>query len=206
MSDQGDSTTVQRKILYLDLDGVLAQFVPAVCDVHGIDLSSLAPKWGAGNWNMEEVMGVSAEEFWRPINEKGYQFWYDIEPYPWAADILGAASELEREGRVDVFYLTTPSQDSQCAAAKIDWVVDKLHDGDRRFGRKVIIAPQKWPMAKKNAFLVDDGDHNIEAFQSSGGNTIIFPQRWNAASSLGPIPGCNEHPSLGMILEDIRGI
>ena len=34
--------------------------------------------------------------------------------------------------------------------------------------------------ARPDALLIDDGDHNVEAFRANGGQTILVPRPWNS--------------------------
>lgn len=62
--------------IYLDMDGVLCDFVGAACKLHGRDPATVT------HWNFFKDWGMTAEEFWRPIHEAGEDFWANLEPYP----------------------------------------------------------------------------------------------------------------------------
>ena len=45
-------------MIFLDMDGVVADFVGAACKVHGKEVE------GVGCWNFFEKWGISEDEFW----------------------------------------------------------------------------------------------------------------------------------------------
>ncbi len=158
-------------ILYLDLDGVCVGFVEAACRVHGRDFDE--GSWPAGEYDITKVLGIGDEEFWEVIHRQGVEFWRGLEAYPWFERLY---TELQRLGRV--YFVTSPTDSSHSAAGKMLWLKDRFGKGFRDF----TITRCKYLMSASRCILIDDSDHNIEAFERHGqGKGILFPQRWNSA-------------------------
>lgn len=150
--------------ILLDMDGVLANFVKATSAAHGREY---LPE-SITQFNMAELWGLSAEEFWSPLS--GALFWEDIEPYPWAEELL---SELRAIAPVTI--CTAPSRDPHCAGGKLAWLKREL----KIKPHEVVLCNKKYLLARPSNILIDDSDSKIKAFGSQGGRTILFPQPWN---------------------------
>ncbi len=152
-------------IAVLDCDGVLADFVSATLIAHGrpethCDIAS---------WNYFDDWGMSTEEFWAKCS--GYEFWRDLDPYPWAHDFLGYIKSSHDE----FVICTAPSNDPSCVAAKIDWLAEhfKIKISD------IFVGQKKYLLAGPGRHLIDDNIHNCRAFVEAGGQASIFRQPWN---------------------------
>jgi hypothetical protein len=156
--------------IFLDMDGVCADFVKGALAAHGrLDL------YGAPDvtW-LPDSIGMSEDDFWPTINALGAAFWRALEPYPWFAALHEGLADLGH-----VVFLSKPSRGADSATGKLQWLQD-------RFGpefRDYIFTPRKrylsrWP----RAILVDDQDKNLEAWD--GAPSILFPQLWNAAARM----------------------
>jgi len=154
--------------IFLDLDGVCAQFIEEALKRH--NKSDALETWPVGEWDISKVLGITQEEFWKKI--KGFEFWKNLKEYPYFRRLLG---DLKNLG--EVIFLTSCSQDSDCAKGKIEWMQD-------RFGKEFkdyILTKHKYFCANKNSILIDDSDDNITEFKNHGGHGILVPQKWNSA-------------------------
>jgi 5'(3')-deoxyribonucleotidase len=157
---------VKTKIVLLDMDGVLANFVQAMIDTHGWDLRHDQYE----SWAFHQSLGMSDEQFWQPTEEPGW--WLNIKPYPWAKEVV------EMCGRVGkVVFCTSPSAHAACASEKVQWLRDHGLMGLREV--RYQIGCHKELFAASGAVLIDDFDRNIAAFRQAGGLSITFPQPWN---------------------------
>lgn len=146
------------------MDGVLADFASQAIKAHG---------WSGKHddiykFNMEEIFGITISEFWSKC--WGYDFWYDIKPYPWAEELIRECRKLG-----DLIISTSPSADKDCIPAKQQWLYD-------HFGIKVtdcMFGSKKYLMANPKTTLIDDYPLNIEKFANNNGNTLLFRQPWN---------------------------
>lgn len=155
--------------IYLDMDGVLVDFVSGALRVHR-RLDALA-HWPAGEYALEKVLGLSTEEIWAPIHHHGEAFWANLEPYPWCGELLALCESLG-----EVTILSTPSADPYSAAGKLQWLAKYLPP---RYAETAILAREKERLAHSRATLVDDNHRNTDRFSYHGGRIATFPQPWN---------------------------
>lgn len=158
-------------IIYLDLDGVLGDFVSAAIRAHGRDPEAvLADEYPRGDYDaLPEACGAtSPEAFWRGIPD---DLWESVPAYPWR-DVLWEACEA----RAPTFVLTSPALSAASAAGKVRWL--QAWKGPRF--RNYILSPVKTPMARYGAVLVDDADRICRAWEAHGGRAILFPAVWNS--------------------------
>lgn len=156
-------------LIFLDMDGVLTDFDGALCTRLGVP----SPMVGDGPrpWNYWPLLGVTAEEFWRPTEDE--QFWATL---PWMADgraILAAVFQRVPQERVTL--LTSPATAPASAAGKMRWVQRELP----AFARRILIGMPKEVCAGPNKILIDDYDVNIDAWECAGGIGILVPRPWN---------------------------
>ena len=158
--------------VFVDLDGVLADFVGAALELHG--RPDVLDNWPPGEWNISAVLGVSSGEFWKALDRQGAGFWESLEPFPWTFELLDTI------GKVAPFtILTCPSLDPGCLDGKVRW----LHRHLGRSFRDFLIGPSKHLLARPEFVLIDDSDRNIARFREHHGHGILFPQIWNANHS-----------------------
>jgi len=161
------------KTIYVDMDGVLAQFTKAVIkQVNNITGSNntINDVINKSDYRLEHVWNLSVEEWWECI-DRNPKFWLDIEPFPWALDLI---NDLQ-QWCDDLIILTAPSQNPLCAAHKIQWCYNHLgvHIKD------IIIARRKYLLANPHSLLVDDAKHNVDGFRGKGGDAVLVPSDWN---------------------------
>lgn len=159
-----------KKQILLDCDGVLADFVTASLELHGKTFEDA----NVDKWDYFHDWGVTDREFFEPM---GYDFWANIEPFPWAQDLLNVLSKHE------VTICTAPILNPECFAAKAEWINKHF---DIPF-QNIMIGKKKWLMAG-NGILVDDSEKNIEKFRAAGGRAYLFPQPYNEAGKRGETP------------------
>jgi len=176
------------KTIFLDLDDVLNRFTMhalrrAGCDVNTHDDTSYNPEWG---WDI--VKAANSLPFIRRgrrdkwgIFSKG-EFWSCIGREVWAnTPVSGECRFLidecrEMVGPRNVFILSTPTEDPECLAGKLEWIhkftPSWLH-------RQYVLTPCKALCARPDALLIDDSDANVGSFRSAGGQAILVPRPWN---------------------------
>ncbi len=162
--------------IYLDLDGVLADFVGAMCKAH--KRTSPYPE-RKGEMELSKLWGISDSEFWAPSRGEG--FWLAMEKLPRADEIVGRA--VTRVGSVNRVYIaTSPSADRYSRSGKHGWV-------ERWFPAlksRVVIIKDKWMLARPGRMLVDDTPKHVDSWRSppdgsEGGTAIWCPSEWNTA-------------------------
>lgn len=150
-------------MIILDMDGVLANFPAAACEVHH------RPSYEVTHWDFFKDWDISAAEFWQTIHEWGDDFYRDIvQPYPWLDDLLNMVRRTD-----EFIVMSAPSNSPNGYAAKKIWL-------DKYVGEvQLIVGSQKQLLARKDRLLIDDYDKNIDMFRREGGCCLVFPQPWN---------------------------
>ena len=146
--------------IYLDMDGVLADF-----DKRFEDLAGMPPR------KFEDTYGKN--EFWDFIDEKNkLKFWVGIPVMDGAKKLVNFASKYDYE------LLTAPSAKKQSRIGKILWVRNHTKD---LFGTTPFInfkrAKEKHevkPSLTKSDILVDDRDDTIQRWNAAGGTGILY--------------------------------
>ena len=145
--------------VFLDMDGVLCDFVGGASKAHGRSSGGLR-----GEWNLEKAWNLSCDDFWRPL--LGYDFWINLRPFEWC-DALLALFPL-------AIIATRPADSAGSYAAKYDWC-------KRYLGRKLIMVnTTKVHLSREGTVLIDDYDKNVEEFNEGEGRAVLFPQDWNS--------------------------
>lgn len=155
---------------FLDMDGILADFVGAVCKAHGRTDPYLDPS-SHGIFEMEKLWGITAAEFWAPADT--HEFWANIPKMPDADGLVQCT--INSFGEENICILTAPSNSPGCISGKRAWM--KQHYP--QFKKRMIFATAKHFIAGPGKFLIDDRDENIEAWIKAGGFGLLVPRPWN---------------------------
>ena len=161
--------------LYLDLDGVLVDFVGGVCKVFGISKEELYRRWEPNNWKIHEGLEMTESDLWQTIDTVPH-FWEQLE---WTEDgkqILHLCERYLDPDDDELVLMTSPSRDPKSAAGKIEWIYQHAP----KYRRKFAITPVKTGFASLQSVLVDDSDRNIREFMLALGWTVLIPRRWNS--------------------------
>ncbi len=159
------------KIL-LDLDGVLVDFVGGACKAHGRPNPYAEPLVAtAGRYGMDEIWGMGAAKFWKPLKDP--KFWEGLEFMPDAEVLLEVCEQAV--GAENVCLLTSPSLGSGPVLGKANWIGKRMPGYRLRF----LIGSAKTFCAHSGSVLVDDSDHNVDAFRNAGGHAVMVPRAWN---------------------------
>lgn len=167
------------KQCFVDMDGVIADFVSAISRAHNRPSPYTDPRTlgiSLGLFDMEKIWGITAKEFWVPSNS--HEFWATIEKTPDADAIINLAES--QFGSENVAILTAPSQAEGCISGKREWI--KHHYP--QFKQRIIFASAKEFLAGPDKFLIDDRDKNIDAFRGAGGTGILVSRLWNQCHNL----------------------
>ena len=145
--------------VYLDMDGVLADF-----DQRFEDISGMKPK------EFEDKYGTKA--FWNLIDEENkISFWVGIKPMPGAADLIKAVKKYNYE------LLTSPSAKKQSYLGKILWVrnhSDILGGKPRINFKRAKEKHEVKPELSQTDNLIDDREDTIERWNAAGGTGIVY--------------------------------
>jgi 5'(3')-deoxyribonucleotidase len=159
---------------FLDMDGVLADFVGGVSAAHKLQSPYENENLGIsrfGVFDMEKLWGMSAEKFWEPTNNSG--FWAFLSETPEAVQLVRLVNDIF--GQENIAILTSPSQHEGCFKGKKEWIRKHFP----QFNKNIIFGSAKEFMASPDRVLVDDRDKNIDGFEAAGGHGVLVPRAWN---------------------------
>lgn len=162
-----------RPTIYLDMDGVLCDMVGAAMRLHGREDLLQPGAWPKGTYCMEDVLHISATQFWKKIDDEGSSFWADLKLYPWSRALVAKSIRA-----AETLVCSKPSLNPQSTFGKHQWLT-------RHFGasvRNYVFTPHKHHLAGPKRILVDDCEENIRQWRNAGGVGILFPQPWNSGT------------------------
>jgi 5'(3')-deoxyribonucleotidase len=177
--------------LFIDLDGVVGDWVGQACKTFKIDRTDPAV-----HDLLKHELGIRRliddRDMWKTINSLGAKWWDDIQLFPWSHTLV---SRLKEVG--NVCFLTSPSFSASAAAGKMTWL-------PRNFpNTPFIITRYKEFCAGPDSILIDDHVSNIERFEAAGGHGFHFP---NSEHLLNPQTDLKIEHVIDSILNDIREI
>jgi len=161
------------KRIFLDMDGVLCNFVGGVAELFDTTEEELYRKWEPGVYDVCIPLGITVEEMWRRVTCEGAKFWADLKPFSWTKELWELCNQT-----APTVILTSPSQDPHSLTGKSMWMNKHLVSRDAVF-RKFLVGPAKEFCAARDHILIDDSNENCSKFYDEGGFPIHFPQIWN---------------------------
>lgn len=156
-----------RATAYLDMDGVVVDFMTGALESCGKSLPFKDVRW-----DFMFQIGFTKDtlhEFWQRCDRR---FWTGL---PWMDDgrcILDAVLDLFGE---DVCFVSSPCDTEGCADGKLDWVSREVPI----LRRKTFLGSAKYLLAAANKVLIDDHDDNVDRFVAHGGHAVLIPRPWN---------------------------
>lgn len=163
--------------LYLDMDGVIADFITGACDALGID-DPWVKDPNTSHECLREALGYdSMESFYEDVHGQDFgkqvEFWANLPKLPHANRII---SEVTRIFGENIFLLSSPSVSSNgCMPGKIKWIEKHFP----QFLDKFAFTKCKWAFAHDDAILLDDFALQTKRFEEAGGYSILCPARNN---------------------------
>lgn len=161
---------MSRPVVLLDVDGVCAQFSPAVVEEINRILGTSHRPEHVRQWDIYTSLDVPPEvtaEVDRHISSPFFCF--NLEPYEGAREAVDQIREF-----ADVVAVTTPWDSATWMRERELWLVEKL--GFRR--QDVVFTHRKWE--QYGDVLIDDKVSTIERWvEQWGGEGVIFSQPWN---------------------------
>lgn len=168
--------------IFLDLDDVLNRFTMHAlahvgCPVDVMDDSICDPALGfdllARANARHPTRGFTYTEFW---NMWDFNAWANIPVSSEFHFLLDSCEYLV--GKENICILTAPIVTSPgCLGGKLAWIHNYL---PKWLHNQYLIGPLKHYCARPDALLIDDADHNIDAWREHGGQAILVPRPWNS--------------------------
>ena len=166
-------------VCFLDLDGVLVNFMDAANRLHGQDV--MLPDWqfptGEEGWDTPDHMGMTMEEFFGPMD---FEFcknldWFDFGDTPEynGQELLAYCEDTYKPE--NICLLTSPCLTPGGVEGKRAWIDNHMP----RYKKQVLFGSCKKFCAHPDAVLFDDRDKNIREFQENFGEGILLPRPWN---------------------------
>ena len=149
--------------LYIDLDGVLVDFLSGVSKLFNIEINNHA------QWD------ILKKDHWNEITSNGVDFWYDL---PWVSDGHILWNYVRKYSPYILSaYPVNPEGSKFAKIGKRKWVRDNL--GNQYVHRTITCKGiEKQNYASPTSILVDDSKRNIDQWISKGGIGI-----WHKKSS-----------------------
>lgn len=147
---------MKKNYLYLDFDGVLANWTKAVCDHnnHILPEKTHIPNWFAGN-----LFNKSCEELMKSID-----YWSNLEPYPHANELVETINDVFGQNWC---FLTKGIGNHSAFAGKAIWCEKHF---PKYIKRLVVTGVHKHNMCRHpSQILVDDNDKNLLEWKNNGG-------------------------------------
>lgn len=165
--------------LLLDMDGVLANWVQATSDHHGIPNPYLKPEnRGISDYKIVSGIATNAELF----DGMETDFWTGIPPLPEAFELMDALESMFGDR---IWICSSPSDNSHCITGKHAWIKNNFPKLRRKFN----FCSNKEVCASPYSILVDDTQKKLDPFIADGGHGVLYPALWN---SLHDIPQGNK--------------
>jgi len=163
------------KKIYLDVDGVLADFTTSALLYHGIRPEEV--NWPAGCDRMGPMLGMTSDEFIKELDD--YDFWSNLGVLPNGNLIYNLVAEFCHLHRIPFAICTQypEGMKDNFIAGRNDWLDrNAFSDGERIY---VSSAVGKGPLGEPDALLIDDMDYIVDAFSANGGYIHQPARYWN---------------------------
>ena len=173
------------KTVYLDMDGVLVNFLGGLHKALDVPYSYENYPYEKGKWDMltdipigkwDEELGHDEHYTFEQCNDCcDMVFWVDLNWMHDGHEILRAI--LDEFNTSLIYLLTTPMPNLESASGKMMWVNDNL---PVYLKRTIITQAPKHLLARPDTVLFDDKDENVNKFRKAGGQAILINRPWNA--------------------------
>ena len=155
-------------VCFVDLDGVLVDFVGPALRLHGKDLAPLEVRW-----NFPEQVGFTREtlgQFWDALDQP---FWRSL---PWTHEGRDLLRGVEAAFADRVSLLSSPCLTPGCLEGKREWIDLNL---PREYGRRYLLGAPKHLVAGPGKVLIDDHEEHVDRWVARGGVGVLVPRPWN---------------------------
>ena len=161
------------KKVFVDLDGIVADFVGGVFKLHGLDPESPSLLF-KGSYDIARVLGMSIEDFWGHL-DSDETFWASLEKTSDADEIMNLV-EQRAQSTGDIYFLSSPARNPRCHYGKAQWVSKHYP----KYINRLILTGHKHFLAGRDRVLIDDSDENCKKFSAERGKSLLYPRPWNS--------------------------
>ena len=160
------------KTVFLDLDGVLVDFVGGLHKLWSIPYDLTNYPYEKAKWDMLlDIPGV--DNFSEVDDACDREFWHRLN---WIHDGRDIFKHIFDRFTNDIYLLTTPMSNLGSWTGKALWVNRNIPVFNKRL---IITSASKSLLAGPGTLLIDDRDKNVEEFIAAGGNACLVPRPWN---------------------------
>lgn len=181
-----------KPIIYLDMDGVLFDFVTAFGNV--LDIPDIEKRLAPGVRSIAPQIGMTEDEMWEKISHHGHHFWQEMPTYTWFHELV----DLVEKNSSEWYILSSPARSSDSLKGKLESLKQMFGERFRRY----ILTPNKRLLAGQNRILIDDYERHCEEFENNGGKAILFPRQWNTHHGIADDPMSYTEKILSSIIND----
>lgn len=169
------------EMVYIDIDGVLGrwqlhevsrQIGRKITESewplhHGWDIISTIHELGGKDYRTNPMF------FWATVTEESWSTAPKTEHFD---SILNGSIALVGQENIRICTAPPPDHNPAAYSGKAIWIKKNL---PKWLHRNVIFTEHKHELALPNRLLIDDADHNFNAWATAGGAAILIPRPWN---------------------------
>lgn len=182
-------------LIFVDLDGVVIDLITAWLARYNQAYDDNLTKQKVTGWNLDRfVKPECGKDIYKYLDDP--QLYHAAEPEPGALEYI---PQLWALPGVRVVFNTTAVRGTM--GAKLDWL-QRYNLVPAGWGSRDYIEVSDKGLLHPGGWLVDDGVHNIEAYQ---GGKVLFRQPWNDDYQAGPLPGAGSRPARSHVVQSARG-
>lgn len=175
--------------IFLDMDGVVADFVAGICAAHGIDRARIPD----GQWDFIASLEMTEDRFYAPCRKA--EFWEELPEVPKSRQFVETLRTL-----APVVLCSQPTKHPGAFAGKYAWA-------RKVFGPGLpvcLVEPDKTILARPGAFLIDDNDNWVRRWDEAGGVALLYPTRYNSGAEWRRAVNPLEHDVHTEVLKRLR--
>jgi len=205
------------KVIYLDMDGVMTNFVYAATaafnsklakdiglDLPSVDYDEMLTAWPKGEYDIAPRLDLDTNQLWELVARGGVAFWRHMRGYDGWRKFYASLTEIPD---TRVIICTSPGGRgygaTDCVKGKLLWLQDNLGYEFRDY----IFTKHKEQLARPGATLIDDSDSNCDKFIKAGGSAWLLPRVWNSATIPNGIPcGATSYDYILWLLEGMSDV
>jgi len=171
------------KHLFLDVDGVLANWLKATHALKGVPYTEGVWPYARGpeGWYFYRELGWTSKYLFEGQADRS--FWANFE---WTTDGKEIRDLCEDVFDGNITLLTAPFDADGVVDGRKDWIKREMPGYEDRtlIGK----CKEAIPMGNPNAILIDDWEENILSWQRAGGTGILLPRPYNSNEMFSSCP------------------
>ena len=173
------------KTIYLDIDGVIADWNKAALNLIGLNDEDpeLRKTLEKADYGLENVIPGFHEALDR-VDRSGSEFWENLTLLPWANDLVNylklkaKSQQLIQDNTrgLSLMFVTSPGKWTGAGTGKMKWL--EKHFPDLPYA----ICKDKYLLAAHDKLLIDDKPSAIRLFDKAGGTGFLWPNQYHIFS------------------------